>query len=347
MKKSIFASLVLIGAFALGWFVIGRNAAKTIPTPESVSNPPLLPGAKKATKVTINEAARTLLYLPLYYADDKGFFRDAHLEVNIITGGTATNSVAAMLSGEADFAQADPMYAPISREKGSDVKVIAQVVGRIAVWGVSFDSAVKQLTADNLRRKSVATHPRPMTAYTYTAQYLRDAGLDPERDVTLITSTPGTEIAAFLSRQADYMISVEPNISRAVTQGAHVVLSFPQIYGDQVLTGLMAKESYLKENRNTAIAVVHAYQRALVEIRANPASAAVSAAKYFPQLPESILLMAIQRMAADDVLPHSVVISEDSWKKAMAIRVAAGDLKAASPRDANCDVSVMNEAAKE
>ena len=69
-------------------------------------------------KVVINEAARTLLYLPLYHAVQKGYFKDAGLDVEIVTGGTATASFAAMLSGEADFSQADPMYVPIAREKG-------------------------------------------------------------------------------------------------------------------------------------------------------------------------------------------------------------------------------------
>lgn len=52
--------------------------------------------------------------------------------MQIVTGGNATNSFAAMLSGEAHFSQADPMYVPISREKGSQTKVVAQVVARIS-----------------------------------------------------------------------------------------------------------------------------------------------------------------------------------------------------------------------
>ena len=107
---------------------------------------------EKGTKVVINEAVRTLLYLPLYHAIEQGYFKEQGLDVEVVTGGTATNSFAAMLSGEADFSQADPMYVPISREKGSKTKVVAQVVGRIAVWGLSMSGS--DMSADSLQGKS-------------------------------------------------------------------------------------------------------------------------------------------------------------------------------------------------
>jgi hypothetical protein len=47
-------------------------------------------------KVVVNEAARTLLYLPLYHAVEKGYFRETGLDVQIVTGGTATASFASM-----------------------------------------------------------------------------------------------------------------------------------------------------------------------------------------------------------------------------------------------------------
>src|SRR5437870_3776698 len=96
-------------------------------------------------KVVINEAVRTLLYIPLYHAKDKGYFNNEGLDVEIVTGGTATNSFAAMLSGQAQFSQADPMYVPISREKGAKTKVVAQVVARIAVWGVTMNPRVQTM----------------------------------------------------------------------------------------------------------------------------------------------------------------------------------------------------------
>lgn len=296
-------------------------------------------------RVVINEALRTLLYLPLYHAQERGFFRDAGLDVEIVTGGTATASFAAMLSGEAQFSQADPMYVPISREKGAKTKVVAQVVGRIAVWGVTMDRSVNKIDINTLRGKKIATHPRPMTAYTYAVQTIKDAGLDPEKDVEIIQSTPGTEIAPLLARRADFAMTLEPNVSRAEAQGAHVVHSFPKLLGDQIFTGLMTTEKYIQDNRSTVIAVVKAYQRSLDDIHKNPLAAVATAKKAFPQLDDGVIRAALRRMMNEKVVPKSVMVSEDSWNKAVAVRVKAGDLRRTWPRSLSCDIPVMKESA--
>lgn len=298
-------------------------------------------GIGTTKRIVVNEAARTLLYLPLYHAVEKGYFREAGLDVNIVTGGTATNSFASMLSGESQFSVADPMYVPISRQQGGQTKVVAQVVGRIAIWGVTFDPNVRSVTAASIKGKKIATHPRPMSAFTYTTKLIQDLGLKPDTDVELITSTPGTEIVPFLNRQADFMISVEPNVSQAVAKGAHVVLSYPQLLGDQVLTGVMTREDYIRDHGDEVTAFVRALQRALDDIRSNPDGAITSARKYFPQIEEPILQAAIKRIVDDQVIPASVLISEDSWNKAIAVRVAAGDLKAPVSRQESCAVNLM------
>lgn len=300
----------------------------------------------KLRKVVVNEALRTILYLPLYHGIEQGFFRDAGLDVKVVTGGTATAAFAAMLSGEADFAQADPMYVPISREKGSDTKVVAQVVARIAVWGVTMDKTVTEMSATSIRGKKISTHPQPMTAWTYTVQAIKEFGLEPDKDVQIIQGQPGTEIAPLLSGQADFAMTLEPNVSKAIQQGAHVVLSFPKIYGDQIFTGLMTRGKFIDENRDLVVTVVRIYQRAMTDIRKRPDAAVVSAKKYFPQLDETVIRAAIQRMIDEKVLPDTVLVSEESWKKAIDVRLASGDLKTSTPRSENCTVDIMEQAAQ-
>lgn len=333
-------ALIIVAAVLATVFVIFRFS-DLLNKNSNTQNGPTTP-----KKVVINEAARTLLYLPLYHAIEKGYFREAGLEVNLVTGGTATNSFASMLSGESDFSVADPMYVPISREKGGQTKVVAQLVGRIAIWGVTFDPQVTSMTAATIKGKKISTHPNPMSAYAYTTKLIQDSGLRPDKDVELITSTPGTEIVPFLNRQVNFMVSVEPNVSKAVAEGAHVVLSYPQALGDQVLTGVMTREDYIKGHPDVVTAVVKALQKSLNDIRANPGNAMASAKKYFPQLEEPIIQSAINRMVADDVIPRSILISEESWNKALAVRVAAGDIKSNSPRGESCALDIMEAGSK-
>jgi NitT/TauT family transport system substrate-binding protein len=286
------------------------------------------------------------LYLPLYHAVEQGFFRDAGLEVDIITGGTATNSFASMLSGEADFALADPMYVPISREKGSQTKVVAQVVGRIAFWGLAKDPAISEINTNTLKGKTIATHPRPMSGYTYTIALIRMLALTPDGDVQIIESQPGTELAPLFNAQAAFVLTVEPNVSKAVAQGAHVVFSYPDALGDQILSALMTREDYITANRKLVLDVVSAIQRALTDIHHDIERALASARNRFPQLDEETLRQAVNRLVSERVIPTSISVSEDSWDRAIRVRIDAGDLRAPSPRSENCAVAIMEDGSK-
>jgi NitT/TauT family transport system substrate-binding protein len=304
------------------------------------------PSAKvePSTKVVINEAVRTLLYIPLYYAVDRGFFRESNLDVEIITGGTATNSFAAMISGEAQFSQADPMYVPISRAKGSKTKVVAQVVGRIALWILARDPRVGDWSAATIRRKRIATQLRPMTAYVYARKAIEDVGLNPDTDVELIENQPGTEIIPLLKGQADFAVTIEPLVSKAVSQGAHVLVSYPVKLGDRVFTGLMATEKFIRLHPQVTQAVVNVYQRSLLDLHRHPDLVFETAKRYFPQLDGVVLKIALARMLSEKVVPVSVEIPEESWDRAVAVRVAAGDLKVPASRAESCDIAIMQRA---
>lgn len=325
-KSVLIGTLVVIAVAAGLWVATKDGQEQRIPSQK---------------EVVINEAVRTILYLPLYHAQHHGFFEQEGVKVKIVTGGTATASFAAMISGEADFSQADPMYVPIAREKGSDTKVVAQVVARIAVWGVSMDPSVEAMTAETIKGKKIATHPAPMTAYTYTVKLIKDVGLEPDKDVEIISSTPGTEIAPLLSGQADFALTLEPTTTKAVLQGAHVVLSYPELLGDQIFTGLMTMESTISQDKEMVVAVVKAYQLALDDIRSNPNKAIETASVFFPGESKEILQKAINRMVHEKVIPESVTVSEESWQKAIAVRVAAGDLKVPVSRAESCALDIM------
>jgi NitT/TauT family transport system substrate-binding protein len=296
-------------------------------------------------KVVINEAVRTLLYLPLYHAEHRGFFRELDLDVEIITSGSATAAFASMLSGEADFAQADPMYVPISREKGSDALVLAQVIARISLWGVAGKDFKGEFTQDNVRGKTIASHPRPMTGYTYAVKAIKEIGLDPERDVRLLEVRPGGELAALFSGEADIAFTLEPGTSIAEGQGSKVLVSFPEKLGDQVFTALMTSASKIKQRPDVVKKVAMAFQKSLTEITSDPNLAAETAKVYFSELDADVLAAVLKRLVDEKVYPISIRIPETSWNKAISERVAIGDLKSAYPYEMAQAEDIINQVA--
>lgn len=257
-------------------------------------------------RIVINEAARTLLYLPLYHAVKQGYFKAEDIDVEIVTGGTSTNSVSAIISGDADISIADPMYAPISQDNGSDVVVIGQIVGRIGLWAIARPGVNEPFDVTGLPGASIITHPRPMTAYTYTTLRLRDLGIA-ENGAIILEAKPGTEIATYAAEtKAKFLVGVEPVISILESQGARVVYSWPETHGDRVFSGLMARQTVLNQRSAVMGKAVRALQRALDDIAGSDPSVFQSAKEYFPSLEDGVLRSALERLTRDQVFPHSV-----------------------------------------
>jgi len=264
--------------------------------------------------------------------------------VQLVTGGTATNAFSAMTTGHADFAVADPMYVPISREKGADTKVVGQIVSRIAIWALARNPSVQSFNYAEVVNKTVVTHPRPMTAYTYTANYLQSQGLKIGENVQLTQATPGTEVAVFLAGRADFVVTLEPGASTAEAGGGHVVYSWPDALGDLIFTALMTREQTIKQHRTMVLKVIRALYRSFDDLRKNRSAALSTAKKYFPQIDSQILQTAIDRLIKDRVFPDSPIISRASWKRAVLARLQIGDLKGPAPYDSNIDSALIAEA---
>ena len=284
------------------------------------------PSNQDTETIVINEALRTLLYLPIYHAIEDGHFEDEGISVDLVTGGTATNAFSAMLSGEADFAIADPMYVPISREQGADTKVVGQIVARIAVWALSNDPDVSTFDLESIEGSVISTHPRPMTAYTYANARLREIGLEDGNGVEILQNRPGTETAPFFAGSSNFVVTLEPGTSIAQHQGAHVVYSWPEVLGDRIFTGIMTRQDLIDNRHDTVLATLRAINTAVEDLRNHPEEALATAKVYFSQVDEAILQIAISRLLEESVIPESIFITEESWNSAVSVRLEAGDL---------------------
>src|SRR4051812_30322337 len=111
------------------------------PAPEQ-SAPSAQPTPAQQTQVVLHQAAKTLLYLPLYVAIDEGFLKQEGISVHVQTAGGDSQAFAALASGEAQFAQGDPTFVAISHERGGPGIVVASVLDRVAFWGVTFDKSL-------------------------------------------------------------------------------------------------------------------------------------------------------------------------------------------------------------
>ena len=299
------------------------------------------PSGSKApvTKVTVAQSAKTLLFLPLYIAAESDLLAEEKIEVEILTSGGDAQVFAALASGQAQFAQGDPAFVAISHERNGPGIVVASVLDRVAFWGVSFDPELAVFSdPSGFKGLSVVTYPEPNTAYVVQTRLVERAGLELGKDSKIVQATFGSELGPLEAGVAQIAATIEPNVSTAEATGAQVVFSYADAWGPFLLTGLMTTSEFANSNEATVETLVAAYEEALQTIRTNPERAIAVAQENFPEVSAEVLSNAITRMTREDVFPEHAAVNFASWRAALQLRVAVGDLKSADH-----DALVRNE----
>lgn len=271
-------------------------------------------------EVRINQAFQSLLYLPLYVAQEKGFFEGEGVSVTITTGGGAAQSWSAVLGGSADFSIHDPVFIPLSKAKGGPGVVVASIQDAPAVWIVGKDSTNLQSDVSLFKDKVVTTMPEPDSTWAFFSFLMQSNGFD--KDYAKINQVGvGNEMAPLLAGRSDYALGTEPQISQVETQGMSVVYSFsddPDWY-PFAFSALMSTEAYIDDNAEATQAVVTALQKASEYIYTNTDDAIAVAQGAFPDLDKDVVVKAVQRELEARAYPKDVLVSEKSWENAMRI----------------------------
>ncbi|ANI41545.1 ABC transporter substrate-binding protein [Mycolicibacterium vaccae] len=284
--------------------------------------------------VRINQAFQSLLYLPLYVAQEKGYFTEQGVTVEIATGGGGTQSWAAVVGGSADFSIQDPVFVPKSRENGGPGVVVAAIQNAPSVFVIGREGATASLDdASVFEGKKVVVSPEPDTSWAFMKYLIDEQGL---QDVTLVNVALGSELAAVAGGQADLALSFEPTVSQAVVdQGLEVVYSFPanSDWYPFAFSSLTTTERYLQGNTEAAQAVVTAIAKASRFIYSDPEATIDIAAQYFPDLSREVVQAAVEREIEAKGYAEDVTVTKESWDNNMKISLFTKNI-AAYPSDA-------------
>jgi NitT/TauT family transport system substrate-binding protein len=295
------------------------------------------------TAVRVAQTGDFLIYSSLYLAQDTGAFARNGLQVSITNTGGDENSVAAVLSGRAEFGVGDPTFAAIARERGQDIRVVASIVNGVPFWGITYDPAVVQSYGrTGLRGLTVATFPAPSTAYTLQRDMFERAGVTP----SIREGAFGSLAGILERRQAQVALELEPNVSQAQARGATVLYSMAQRYGDFAITGVTVQGAYAAAHRDVVVAFNRSLNEADNFARQHPREAVELLAGRFPELPREVIANAMTRMTGDNVIPRSSVIAPDAWRRAVELRARAGDIRNVSLALSALDNSYAEQASR-
>jgi NitT/TauT family transport system substrate-binding protein len=301
--------------------------------------------AQAARTVRFSEAVHNLGYIDLYVARDKGFFKEQNIDLQLSAAGGDTQAFAAVISKSADFGCGDSTLAVISREKGGSGIVLGELVSRAHYFGVSkkLDKTIKD--PKEFKGLTFVTSPPPNTNYNVLVLALKKAGLDPVKDVKIITVNPGTEIGPVLAGQADIAVAYEPNVDTAVVgQGAHVVFSWSDFMGPFHNTGVYAQPEYVKANPQITQGLANALEKAAKYTYKFPNEAKAVARKEFPDLDPKIVDAAVQRQLDNSIPAKTFVVSKAGWDNLMQVGAGLGNCQCKLPFNEMVDNSFAEKA---
>jgi len=240
----------------------------------SASAMPQATGGAKLQSVRIDIAAGALLYLPIWIAQEKGYFQQHGLNVSIITN---PQQIRPILSGDSDVTFASPNQVINADGAGADLQMFMTIQDHIGQAVVvkkdfpmscepgDFPCVIQALKGQKLGETFAGGAVDSNLRYELTS-----AGLNPDGDVTIIATGGLPQMLAGLQNgQLTAIQSLEPITSQAVSSGiGKVVLDLGKGQGPPLLnqpwTVGVAKKSYIDKHaaviRGIEAAVIQAIQ---------------------------------------------------------------------------------------
>lgn len=158
------------------------------------------------------------------------------------------------------FTSLVPTATYLSKQPGA-VTVIAALGASSHGLVVPEDSPVRSLA--DLRGKTVAV-AFGTDSHVDLLAALRDSGLDPSADVTLVNVPPNAQPAALEQKQADAVLMRQPQLLKFSQKGARVIQRWPHHLWAIARTELLAEHPGLRERLAAAI------REAALFVAANP-----------------------------------------------------------------------------
>ncbi|MEO1974748.1 MAG: ABC transporter substrate-binding protein [Paracoccaceae bacterium] len=221
------------------------------------------PALAQDKTVSIATSTTGMLYLPLYVADVMGYFEEEGLDVTTQTMKSSA-IMAAVIGGDVDIYPGTASAALRAVEKGTEIRIFGALLTQYASnvvlsgskaeeLGISEDSSFEERVAA-LEGLTIGVTGAGSGTHQLALYLLREAGLNPDSDATIVFVGGSREVlAAFERDRIDAFILSNPTSDTAVMNNDGFLLfdmvggAVPELNGYPYIV-LNARESWLKED---------------------------------------------------------------------------------------------------
>ncbi|UJW84986.1 ABC transporter substrate-binding protein [Devosia sp. SL43] len=233
--------------------------------------------------------------LPVHYAEAKGYFDEAGLDVEISLLNAGSAAVPQLLGGQMNFATIDTVVTITGR--GKDIPLVITAPNTTGIpnpdrgYGNLIASATSSVASlEDLVGKTVAVNQLNGTVWAVTRAALDNAGVDSSK-VEFLEVPPPQMVAALQQGRVEVAILGEPASSMAIAEGMKALgnIEARSVPGLPTFTFVSAEE-WVNANLETVQKFNEIIIRANTEINADRATA-IEIAKQTTTIPPEILEM--------------------------------------------------------
>jgi len=292
---------------------------------------PVGASAAPLEKIKFMEVIHSLFYSPLYAALGLGYFKDEGLDFDLVAAQGSDKATAALLSGAADIVLTGPETS-VYIANGQSPEKIAIFAGLTATDGSFLMGRSKQDNFDwaSLKGKTILGWRKGSSPAIFFDKVLKDHGLDPEKDVTIITNVAiPARLGAFMAGTADYGTFFEPDVTKIEKSGgAFALANVGKAAGQIDYTVFAATRSYIAANPKTVQGFTNAIAKAEKWIEtADPVEAAKVLAPYFPGVPEDEIAATVKRHREAGVWKTTPLVTPEAMDAMQTLLIASGVLE--------------------
>jgi NitT/TauT family transport system substrate-binding protein len=242
-------------------------------------------GAQVSTPVKVGWCAKTVssAAAPFAIAMKMGWFKKEGIDVELIPLAGSADCTKTVVTKEIMFAlpSVEPLAA--ARVQGVKAKIFYTAYqGNIYGIAVPQDSPVQKIT--DLKGKTIGVISMGSAGVPVAKALVAAAGLDPEKDVTIVAAGEGAQTAAMIrNKSVDALSQFDTQYAMVDNAGVKLRLLDTKEIDRYPSNGLLALEETLKSKRKESVAVARGYAMGTVFAIANPEAAVRILYEVFPQ----------------------------------------------------------------
>lgn len=223
--------------------------------------------------------------IPLYIAQEKGFFAEEGLDFDLSLFGASGDYISAFASNNVDSVAPVSAEAILMASQGKDFKIVLVQDNSVGGDGILARNSIK--TIEDFRGQKVAVDTTGVS-YFFLLQVLKEAGLTKD-DITIVNADPAASAAAFESGNVDIAVSYAPYLpqtARAVDDGRIIYDSSKM--PTAIIDLYLVDTAFIKENPATVQAFVNGIFRGTQFLFDNPEESLEIGSKELEVPPEEL-----------------------------------------------------------